>query len=93
VLHYDREKGVTNMKNKQKHMTEYLTGYVRPDGMFIRNMWGEKARSVEDAVKQAIRYTADGNEVLEGMGVEAQFRPAIVTREVWYEESEPEVVA
>lgn len=81
------------MKKKQEHLTEYLTGYVRPDGVFVRNMWRDKTRDLHQAIRDAREYTAHGNETLAGFGVDAMLKPAVVKREVWYDESEPEVVA
>lgn len=77
---------------KQEHLTEYLPGYIGPDGEFHRSMWAGKTRNVDDACEEAREYAQDGMETLANFGVDAVLKPAVVTREVYHVESEPELV-
>lgn len=77
---------------KQEHLTLWLSGYVDSRGEFHRNPWAMKRIEKEDAIREARQYTAQGNETLVGMGVEGTLTPAVVKRDVYYDETEPEEV-
>ena len=77
---------------KQEHMTAYLSGYLDVNGAFVRNRWTGKSYDMEGAVEKAREYADQGTETLRGFGVDALLTPVVVTREVWYDESEPERV-
>lgn len=77
---------------KQEDMTMYLSGYLNAKGEFVRNMWNGKSYDRDTAVERAREYADQGTETLRGFGVDAVLTPVVVTREVWYDESEPERV-